>query len=91
MILIACTVVFMMSFHVSHLDGGVVAALLHVQQSAALAARPELHLQAAGSGGVGGRALQRAPQQDVTLGALLQGVVQASGAVQGQGGVRGHV
>lgn len=71
----------------SYLDGGVVAALLHVQQSASLAARPELDLQAAGPRQLGGGALQGPSQQDVPFGSLLQGVVQPAGAIQGQGGV----
>lgn len=71
----------------AYLHSGVVAALLHVQQSAALAARPELDLQAAGAGRVRGGALQGPSQQDVPFGSLLEGVVQTAGTIQGQGGV----
>lgn len=74
-----------------YLHGGVVAALLHVQQGSALPASPELHLQPAGSRGVESGALQGPSQQDVALGALFQGVVQAARAIQGQGGVHRHV
>lgn len=74
-----------------HLNSGVVAALLHVQQRAALAASSELDFQAAGPDGVMGCALQRLSQQNVTFGALFQGIVQASGTVQRQSGVCCHV
>lgn len=74
-----------------YLHSSVVAALLHVQQSAALASCPELDLQAAGPCGVRGHALQWLSQEDVTFGALLQGVVQTAGAIQGQSRVRRHV
>lgn len=77
--------------HISYLHGGVVAALLHVQQRSALPASPELHLQPAGTGGLRGRPLQGPSQQDVAFGALLQGVVQAARAIQGQGGVHAHI
>lgn len=75
----------------AYLHSGVVAALLHMQQSAALAACPELDLQAAGAGRVRGGALQGPSQQDVPFGSLLQGVVQTAGTIQGQGGVRCRV
>lgn len=80
-------ILYLFIFLFPYLDGGVVAALLHMQQSAALAARPELDLQAAGAGRLGGGALQGPSQQDVPFGSLLQGVVQPAGAIQGQGGV----
>lgn len=75
----------------TYLHSGVVAALLHMQQSAGLAACPELDLQASGTGGVRGRALQCLSQEDVTFRALLQGVVQTASTIQGQGGVCCHV
>lgn len=75
----------------TYLHSGVVAALLHVQQGARLAACPELDLQAAGSGGVRGRPLQSLSQEDVAFRTLLHGVVQTAGSIQGQGGVRCHV
>lgn len=75
----------------TYLYSRVVAALLHMQQSAALGTRPELNLQAAGTGGVSGGALQRPSEEDVTFWAPLQWVVQTAGAIQGQGGVRCHV
>lgn len=62
-----------------------------MQQSAGLAACPELDLQVAGTHGVRGRSLQRQSQQDVTFWALLQGVVQAASAIQRQSGVGCHV
>lgn len=75
----------------TYLHSRVVAALLHMQQSAGLAPCPELDLQAAGTGGVRGHALQRLSQKDVTFRALLHWVVQTAGAIQGQGGVCCHV
>lgn len=75
----------------TYLHSSVVAALLHMQQSAGLAACPELDLQASGTGGVRGRALQCLSQEDVTFRALLQGVVQTASTIQGQGGVCCHV
>lgn len=78
---------FLFIFWFSYLDGGVVAALLHMQQRASLAARPKLDLQAAGARRLRGGALQGPSQQDVSFGSLLQGVVQPAGAVQRQGGV----
>lgn len=77
--------------HISYLHGGVVAALLHVQQRSALPASPELHLQPAGTNGLRGCPLQGLSQQDIAFGTLLQGVVQAARAIQGQGGVHTHV
>lgn len=74
-------------FLLSYLDRGIVAVLLHMQQSAALAARPELDLQAAGAARLGGGALQGPSQQDVPFGSLLQGIVEPARAIQGQGGV----
>lgn len=76
---------------ISYLHGGVVAALLHVQQRSALPTSPELHLQPAGTHRLRGRPLQGPSQQDVAFGALLQGVVQAARPVQGQSGVHAHV
>lgn len=54
-----------------------------MQQSATLAACPELDLQAAMTDWIRGSVLQQLPQQDVTFRALPQGVVQAAGTVQG--------
>ena len=42
---------FVSLFMSHYLDGGVVAALLHMQEGAALAASPEFDLQAAGTNG----------------------------------------
>lgn len=74
-----------------YLHSRVVAALLHMQQGAALAPCPELDLQAAGTGGVRGHALQRLSQKDITFRALLHRVVQTTSTIQGQGGVCCHV
>lgn len=83
----ANNICYLFIFLVWYLHGGVVAALLHMQQRSALAARPELDLQATGPGWLGGGTLQGPSQQDVPFGSLLEGVVQAAGAIQGQGGV----
>lgn len=74
-----------------YLHRRVVAALLYMQQSAALATCPELDLHAAGTGGVRGAALKCVSEEGVTFTALLQGVVQTAGTIQGQGGVCCHI
>lgn len=65
-----------------YLDGGVVAALLDMEQSATLAAGAELNLEAAGPREVRGQAHEALAQQDVPFGALPHGVVKASSPVQ---------
>lgn len=83
-----CTVCGLLPARVSlrgdflYLDGGVVAALLDMEQGATLAAGAELDLKAAGPREVRGQAHEALAQQDVPFGALPHGVVKASSPVQ---------